>query len=69
MSEGPTWQNRRRTLFTTLIFCAFVICYVMINGEDTRLNETLAQFAFITGASVVGSYIFGATWESIGLKK
>ena len=61
--EFPSWKNRRRAVIGTLIFCAFVITYVMIRGVDTPLNETLVQFAFITGMSTLGSYVFGAAWE------
>ena len=61
----PTWENRRRTLFATLFFCAAIIVYIVGWGGDTRLNETVIQFAFITGGGVLGSYIFGATWEDV----
>lgn len=61
----PKWENRRRTMFATLVFCAAVIVFVIGWGEDTRLNETALQFAFITGGGVLGSYIFGAAWEDV----
>lgn len=61
----PTWENRRRTIFSTLFFCAGVILYLLLAGEDNKLNETIIQFAFITGAGVVGSYVFGAAWEDV----
>lgn len=64
----PTWENRRRTIFATLLFCAGVIIYLTGWGEDTRLNETIAEFAFILAGTTAGSYIFGATWESVRLK-
>lgn len=61
----PSWTNRRRTLFATLAFCALVIAYIMVWGGDTRVNETIVQFAFITAGGCVGSYIFGATWQDV----
>lgn len=61
----PKWENRRRTLFATLVFCAGIIVYIVGWGEDNRLNETIIQFAFITGGGVLGSYIFGACWEDV----
>jgi len=65
----PKWENRRRVLFTTLTFCAGVILYILLAGEDTRINETIASYAFMIGGGVIASYIFGATWQDIGLKK
>lgn len=65
----PKWENRRRTLFATLFFCAAIIVYIVGWGEDTRLHETALQFAFITGGGVLGSYIFGACYEETALAK
>lgn len=61
----PVWKNRRRVIFATLIFCALTIIWLTLFGEDTRLSETIAQFAFIAGMGVVGSYCFSATWEDV----
>ncbi len=62
----PKWENRRRTLFATLSFCAAIIVWVVGFGDDTRINDTALQFAFITGGGVLGTYIFGAVWEDLG---
>lgn len=59
----PKWENRQAIIFSTLIFCAVVVLYVMINGEDTRLNETITIGAFALAGGVIGSYVFGAVWE------
>jgi hypothetical protein len=61
----PIWKNRRRVIFTTLIFCAAIITYLTGWGEDNRLNETIVQFSFILGMAVVGSYVFGSAWEDV----
>lgn len=61
----PKWENRRRTIFATLLFCAAVVTYITGWGEDTRLNETLVQFAFITAGTIIGAYVFGATYEDV----
>ena len=47
----------------TLLLCAFVVLYLLFQGEDTRLNETLANGAFFLAGSVIGAYVFGATWD------
>ena len=61
----PKWENRRRTIFATLVFCAGLVIYIAGWGEDTRLNETIVQFAFITAGAIIGAYVFGAAWEDV----
>lgn len=57
------WRVRRRIIISTLFFCAACITYIMIWGDDTRVNETIVLGAFATGTAVIGSYVFGATWH------
>ena len=59
----PSWRIRRRIIALTLMLCAFVIIYLLLQGEDTRLNETLANGAFLLAGSVIGAYVFGAAWD------
>lgn len=61
----PVWKNRRLVIFLSLLFSAAVIVYVMVWGEDTRVNETIIQFAFIFGGAIIGAYVFNATWEDV----
>jgi hypothetical protein len=61
----PKWENRRRTIFATLFFCAGLVVYIMLRGDDTKLNETIVQFAFITAGGIIGAYVFGAAWEDV----
>lgn len=61
----PKWENRRRTIFATLLFCAAVISYLTGWGEDTRLAETIVMWAWITGGSVIAAYVFGACYEDV----
>ena len=61
--DKPVWHMRRRIIITSLILCAFVIIYITIWGEDTRLNETIILGAFGLTASVIGAYCFSAVWD------
>ena len=64
MMQGyPHWRIRRAIIFSTLIFCAGCILYVMVFSEDTRVAETIAMSAFGLGGAVIASYVFGAVWE------
>ena len=67
-SQEPSWKYRRRVIFGTLLFCALTIGYVLWNGDDTKIGETAITMAFITASSVVGGYVFGATYETIKRK-
>ena len=59
----PTWKNRRRVIFISLLFCAATILYVMLKGEDTELAQTIATSAFFLAGSIIGSYVFGSVWQ------
>ena len=63
MDNYPTWRIRRRVIIATLAVCAYIVLYLLIKGTDTRLNETLASGAFLLAGSVIGAYVFGATWD------
>lgn len=65
----PVWKNRRKVIFGTLGFCASVIAYLTVVGKDTALNETIVQFSFLTAASIIGAYVFGATWQDVTIIK
>jgi hypothetical protein len=62
-AAGKKWQFRRTVIVMTLMFCATVILYLTLYGDDTRLNETIALGAFGLTISVIGSAIFGAVWD------
>lgn len=58
-----SWKYRRRVVFLTLAFCAWCVAWIMFDGKDTRLNETIVWCAFGLAGSVIGFYVAGATWE------
>ena len=65
----PSWKNRRRVIFGALFFCAGVVLYVLWEGTDSRVNETAITMSFFLAGSIIGSYVFSSTWESIGISK
>ena len=60
---SPGWAVRRRIIFTTLIFCALCVVYIIFKGNDTRVYETVVMSAFALAGMVIGSYVFGAVWD------
>lgn len=62
------WRTRRRIVFATLLFCAAVVGrFAFFDHADTRVGEALVTGAFLLAGMVVGSYVFGATWETIAM--
>lgn len=59
----PSWKIRRRLVFATLGFCAFVILYLTFFGKDTELHTTIALGVIGAAVSTLGSYIFGVAWD------
>jgi len=61
--SSKRWQFRRTVIVMSLIFCATIITFLLLYGEDTRLNETIAMGAFGLSISIIGSAVFGAVWD------
>lgn len=61
--HSPQWARRRRVVFATLSYCAVQNGYLVALGADTVLHRSLAEGAFMLAGAVVGSYVFGATWD------
>lgn len=62
--EGPSWKVRRRIIVATLVFCAGEIIYLTGWGKDHELSRTIATGVLLLAGSTIGSYIFGAVWDS-----
>lgn len=61
----PTWKNRRRTIFGTLIYCGGSSLY-LINpwgGPDVEVAKMALMMNAILAGAVIGSYVFGSTWD------
>ena len=67
--KKPSWKLRRRAVFGSLVFCAFVVIWVTIRWDDTRLAETLVISSFGLAGAVIASYIGGAAYEDVRLHR
>lgn len=65
----PSWKIRRRVIASTLAFCAATIGWLVIVGESTPLNETIANGLILLAGGVIGSYVFGAAWDDLNVMK
>jgi hypothetical protein len=66
---GSSWKMRRRMMFAVVFFCMWVIGYVIVKDRTSGPADTALTMAFLTLISIVGSYVFGATWEDLSLNK
>lgn len=64
-----SWQIRRRFMFTVSAFCMWAIAYVLYKDLTSGPADTTVTMAFVTLLGIVGSYVFGATWEDVSMSK
>jgi len=57
------WKIRRKIVNLTLTFSSLSIAYLIFKGKDTQLHQAIANGLIMLSGSVIGSYIFGATWD------
>lgn len=65
----PSWKVRRRIIIATLLFCAFLVGYITVWGDDRSVLEVIVFCSFGLALSVIGSYIFGAVWDDKNVMK
>jgi len=63
----PSWRYRRRAIFGSMAFGVFVIVWVLVRWDDTRLAETLALGAFGLIGTAVGFYAGAAAYQDVRL--
>lgn len=63
------WKYRRAVVFLTLAFCFGSLTYLLLFGNDSRLHDTMAWGSYGLAGSVIGCYVFGATWHDTSLMK
>lgn len=45
------------------VFCMLVIGFVLVADKDTEAAQTAVNMAFVTLATTLTSYVFGAVWD------
>lgn len=53
------WKHRRRLVYSTLIFCAMSITYLMVWGDDSALHREIASTLGFTALGVLAAYLGG----------
>jgi hypothetical protein len=69
MSAKPSWKYRRRAIFSTLVFGAVVIVWVVASGDDRSVLETVVlSVAGLMGAAL-SVYTGASAYEDVRLHR
>lgn len=58
-------KNKRRILWSTNVFAAFIILYILISGLDTETGRTIIQYVSIMALSATAGYTGWTSFENI----
>ncbi|URA07014.1 hypothetical protein P9A47_gp46 [Xanthomonas phage Elanor] len=56
-------------MFGVSAFCMWTVAYVLYRDLNSGPADTAVTMSFLTLLGIVGSYVFGATWEDVSLAK
>jgi len=69
MSPKPSWKYRRRAIFSTLVFGAVVIVWVIASGDDRAVLDTIVlSVAGLMGAAL-SVYTGASAYEDVRLHR
>jgi energy-converting hydrogenase Eha subunit A len=69
VSNGPSWKYRRRAIFSTLVFGAVVIVWVIASGDDRAVLDTIVlSVAGLMGAAL-SVYTGASAYEDVRLHR
>ena len=57
-------KSKRATIRASLAFCGATIVWCLTRVSPTSVHETATEYAFLTGAAIIGAYVFGAAWQT-----
>lgn len=70
---NPSWKYRRLIIFSTLVLDAvLLVCIVggwLFGVGDSTVAQIVAGGIIARSMAIVGSYVFGATWQDINIAK
>lgn len=72
---SPSWENRRKVVFASLLFCALIIAFIvykatiLVNPIGVALLDTALTLAFGLSFSIIGFYVGGVAWQDTSIIK
>jgi chromate transport protein ChrA len=64
-----TWTRRRRIINATLVYCAVIVVWLTERHPDSPLVSQVVLGLIALAGGVIGSYVFGATWDDANARK
>lgn len=64
-----TWTRRRRIINATLLYCAVAVVYLTERHPESALVSQVVLGLIALAGGVIGSYVFGATWDDANARK
>ena len=61
-----SWTIRRRIIIASLIFVALCVGKIILADSPTPGQVSLAEALVYAAVGIIGSYVFGATWDDKG---
>lgn len=58
------WAARRRIIILSLIWIASLITFLAVWGRPIALSDTIALNLIMLFGGIIGSYVFGAIWDT-----
>jgi len=58
-----TWTRRRRIIHMTLLYCAAMVAWLTERHPDSPMVSQVVLGLLALAGAVIGSYVFGATWD------
>jgi hypothetical protein len=69
VTDKPSWKYRRRAIFSTLVFGAVVIVWVIASGDDRSVLDTVVlSVAGLMGAAL-SVYTGASAYEDVRLHR
>jgi len=60
---NSNWDKRRRVIYLALLYCAGLVAYIVLKGQDTALNAQAVTALIALAGGIIGSYCFAAVWD------
>ncbi|NLS06280.1 hypothetical protein HGP14_23440 [Rhizobium sp. P32RR-XVIII] len=66
---SPDWAVRQRIIILSLLWIAAIVTYLAVWGRPIALSDTIAMNLILLFGGIIGSYVFGAVWETNSARK
>ena len=64
-TNSDPWRFRRRFMLAVCAFCMWIVTYIIVFDKTGGAAETAVSMGFMTLASSLAAYVFGAAWETV----